>query len=180
MPSYAAFLRAINVGKRKATGEQLRNAAAAAGFEDVASFRNSGNLVFRAGAGGEAKARKTLEGALESELGFAVKALLRSAAKMRAISAREPFTPNQLAASKGKVQVVLLERAPTASARRSILEQSTPDDLLVLDGRELFWLPKGGLSDSKLGMKGTDKLVGLNTVRTLGTIEQMHAKFFGG
>ena len=177
MPSYAAFLRAINVGKRKATGEQLRNAASAAGFEDVASFRNSGNLVFRAGAG-DAKARKALEGALESELGFVVKALLRSSAKIRAIAASEPFTPKQLAASKGKIQVVLLERAPSASASEVILERSTPVDLLVLEGSELYWLPKGGISDSKPGMKGIDKLVGLNTVRAIGTIEQMNARFF--
>ncbi len=178
MPSYAAFLRAINVGKRKATGEQLRNAASAAGFEDVASFRNSGNLVFRAGAPGDAKARKALEGALESALHFEVKALLRSSSKIRAIAASEPFTPKQLAASKGKIQVVLLERAPSASASEVILERTTPVDLLALEGSELYWLPKGGISDSKLGMKGIDKLVGLNTVRTMGTIEQMNARFF--
>lgn len=41
MARYAAFLRAINVSNRRATGAQLRAAAEREGFEEVASFRNS-------------------------------------------------------------------------------------------------------------------------------------------
>lgn len=46
MTRFVAFLRAINVGDRTATGDQLVEAAARAGFTEPASFLASGNLVF--------------------------------------------------------------------------------------------------------------------------------------
>ena len=48
-----------------------------------------------------------------------------------------------------------------------------------MTGTELYWLPKGGTQESPLEMKAIDKAVGLNTMRTQGTIEQLYGKFFG-
>jgi uncharacterized protein (DUF1697 family) len=47
MARHAAFLRAVNLGRhRKASSQVLREAFEAEGFEDVATFRTSGNVVF--------------------------------------------------------------------------------------------------------------------------------------
>ncbi|MGH2981565.1 MAG: DUF1697 domain-containing protein [Solirubrobacterales bacterium] len=72
MARFAAFLRAINVGNRKATGEQLRSAAERRGFAEVASFRNSGNLVVSAVDLEIAEVAERLERGLREELGFEV------------------------------------------------------------------------------------------------------------
>jgi hypothetical protein len=45
--------------------------------------------------------------------------------------------------------------------------------------RELFWLPAGGVSDSKLDWKAIERALGATTTRTMGTIEQIAAKHFG-
>lgn len=69
-PTHAAFLRAVNLGRtRKASGERLRTAFEVAGLDEVASFRNSGNVVF-AGSGSAAE-----------------------------LTAQEPFPPRVVAAS---------------------------------------------------------------------------------
>ena len=46
---YAAFLRAVNLGRnRRVTSAQLKSLFEEVGAEDVATFRTSGNVVFEA------------------------------------------------------------------------------------------------------------------------------------
>ena len=54
---------------------------------------------------------------------------------------------------------------------------ASDDDRLALGARELFWLPKGGLMESELDQARIDELLGLATVRTMGTVQQLAAKF---
>jgi len=56
--------------------------------------------------------------------------------------------------------------------------QGVPD-LLALHGTELYWLPSGGTQQSSLDMKTIDRVLGPMTMRTQGTISQLHQKFFG-
>ncbi len=81
-------------------------------------------------------------------------------------------------ASKGKLQVALLPKKPTAKARNQALGESNDEDRLAIEGRELYWLPSGGISDSELDLKLLEKTLGPWTMRTMGTIEQIAAKYF--
>jgi uncharacterized protein (DUF1697 family) len=177
MARYAAFLRGINIGNRKASGEQLRSALAAAGFEDPASFRASGNVVF-SGSGSASAIATKLEKAFERELGFKVAVFVRTAAQVRAIAAHEPFKKQQIEASKGKLQVALLARKPTARAKKDLEALSTDEDRLVVQGTEVYWLPSGGIMESKLGQEAFNETLGSATVRTKGTMERLAAKYF--
>ena len=47
MPTFIAFLRAVNVGKRKYPMAELRDALTAAGFEEVETHIQTGNVLFR-------------------------------------------------------------------------------------------------------------------------------------
>jgi uncharacterized protein (DUF1697 family) len=181
MTTHAAFLRAVNLGStRKAGGEQLRECFEAAGFDEVASFRNSGNVVFSAGkAGGIDALRKRIEKALAAYLRFDVPVFVRTAAQVREIAAQEPFPPNAVR-SKGKLQVALLPARPGPKAKKEVLALASDEDRLAIEGTELYWLPSGGTQKSGLDMKAIDRALGPNTIRTMGTIEQLAAKFFGG
>jgi uncharacterized protein (DUF1697 family) len=174
MARHAAFLRAVNLGRqRQASSAALREAFEAAGFEDVATFRTSGNVVFEAPRGNIAA---RIERALEKALGFEVTVFLRTAAQVREIAALEPFDGSL----QGKLQVALLPQKPRAAARKQVLALATDDDLLAFGDRELYWLPSGGTQQSKLDLVAINELIGPTTMRTKGTIEQMAAKFFGG
>ena len=59
-----------------------------------------------------------------------------------------------------------------------MLALASEEDRLAVKGTELYWLPSGGTQKSKLDMKTIDKALGLNTLRTMGTIEQLAAKYF--
>lgn len=182
MPTHAAFLRAVNLGStRKVKGAELVSCLEQAEFEDVASFRTSGNVVFTPpGKGGEAKIRKLIEEALESAVGFEVPVFVRTAVEVLSIADREPFPARAVSASKGKLQVALLNGKPSASAKKAVASLASAEDRLVLDPGELYWLPSGGTQDSKLDTKRIDRAIGPYTLRTQGTIEAMASKFFGG
>lgn len=178
---YAAFLRAVNLGStRKVSGEQLRSIFEQLGFEDVATFRTSGNVVFSAAeAGAASKLESRIEEGLADELGFEVPVFARSEAEIKAIAKHEPFPAKAVKASAGKLQVVLLEKKPSAAARKKVTGLASEDDRLALKGVELYWLPSGGTQRSGLDLKTIEKALGPMTIRTMGTIEQIAQKFFG-
>jgi uncharacterized protein (DUF1697 family) len=175
---YVAFLRGMNLGKRRITNQELIGHFEAIGLEDVATFRASGNVVFVDPAGEtEAKLQARLEAELDERLGYAVAVFLRSGEKVAAIAARQPFPAKAIEASKGKPQVVLLGRKPTAKAKKALEGIAPEGDLMTIEGRELHWLPTVGLSETDLDTKALDAVLGKGTTRTAGTIEQIAAKY---
>jgi uncharacterized protein (DUF1697 family) len=178
MQSYVAFLRGMNLGGRRIKNEELRAEFEALGFTDVACFRASGNVVFEAKRSSEAKLTDQIEAGLGEALGYEVPVFLRSAKELSALAAHEPFKAAEVKASEGKLQVALLPKKPTAKARSQALGGASDEDRLAVEGRELYWLPSGGLSDSELDLKLLEKAVGPWTMRTMGTIEQIIAKYF--
>jgi uncharacterized protein (DUF1697 family) len=180
MPTHVAFLRGMNLGKRRIKNEELRAEFEALGFEEVATFRASGNVIFGAGKEkDEGALTERIEVGLEKSLGYAVPVFLRSCAEVGAIAAREPFDAKLVAKYEGKLQVSLLGAKPTAAAKRKALALATDQDLLAIEGRELYWLPSGGILESELDLKAIDALLGPDTRRTIGTIEQIVAKHCG-
>ncbi len=177
MNRYVAFLRGMNLGGRRITNEELRSHFEALGCEDVATFRASGNVVF-AKEGRPSELSMQLEEGLGVALGYEVPVFLRSVKQLLSIATQEPFDAKQLAASKGKLQVALLTRKPSAGTARKALALSTDADRLAVEGRELFWLPKGGMSESELDLKVLATMLGSMTIRTKGTIDQIAAKYF--
>jgi uncharacterized protein (DUF1697 family) len=177
MDRYIAFLRGVNLGKnRRIANGELKAEFERLGFEQVAPFQTSGNVVFSSTAGGEEALRGRIEAGLEESFGHQVTVFLRSTEEVAEIATRCPFDPNAIEASKGKLQVSLLMKKPSAAARRKVVALSTEDDLLAVEGRELYWLPSGGLLDSALDLKAIADAFGLDTRRTMGTIERIVAK----
>jgi uncharacterized protein (DUF1697 family) len=178
MNRYVAFLRGMNLGGRRIKNEELRAEFEALGFSDIGCFRASGNVVFAASESDEAKLAEKIEAGLGEALGYEVPVFLRSAAELLAVAGQKPFDAKALSASKGKPQVIFLQAEPKAAARKQVLDLATDDDRLAVEGREIYWLPKGGMSDSELDLKAIAAALGQHTIRTMGTVEQIAAKYF--
>lgn len=176
MPSYAAFLRGMNVGGHRLTNDELRVCFAAMGFSGVATFRASGNVVFTAPAEPPEDVESRIERGLLAALGYEVPTFIRSEQETRAIAQAQPFAAERVSASAGKLQVALLAASPTPQARADAVSLAGDADALAFGARELYWLPSGGILDSALDMKTIGRLLGPMTMRTKGTIEQLAAK----
>ncbi len=168
MARYTAFLRAINVGGRRIKGPELCAPFTEMGFDNAASFRASGNVVFDAP---RKPSESRIETGLEEALGYEVAVFLRSPAEMAELAAAEPFEPG------ARFHVMFLKRLPPAAKQREVLELGTEDDKLAFGDRELFWRPRGRMMESDLDLKAVGKLIGLNTMRTNGTVQQIAAKY---
>jgi uncharacterized protein (DUF1697 family) len=177
MARYVAFLRGMNLGKRRIKNEELREHFEAMGLEEVATFRASGNVIFATPKReGESKLAARVEEELGERLGYEVPVFLRSDAEVAAVAAQQPFPVAKAKKSKGKPQVSFLKKKPSAAARKKALALASDDDLLAIEGRELYWLPSAGISESDLDLKAIEKLLGADTRRTMGTVEQIAAK----
>ena len=173
---YAAFLRAVNLGKnRRVTNDRLKELFEEAGADEVATFRTSGNVVFESSR----DMARALEKHLEKALGHEMVIYLRTAKELDEIASATPFPAKDVKGSKGKLQVVLFEKKPTAAEKKKALALGTDQDRLAFGKRELFWLPSGGYMEAELDRKTLDELLGPSTVRTKGTVDQLHAKYFG-
>lgn len=121
MPTYIAFLRAINVGGRFIKMADLRTGLSRKGFGDVESYIQSGNLRFTSSLRSAAKVELVLEAGLEELCGFTVRTVVR--------------TPEQLAevASYGAD----LEVPPEGEVRRYVtfLKEDPADELVAMLNR---------------------------------------------
>ena len=82
MPTFIAFLRAVNVGKRQYPMAELREALTAAGFEEVATHIQTGNALVRTRMRSRAKVIAALEKAMLEDRGFAVPVVLFTPAEL--------------------------------------------------------------------------------------------------
>jgi uncharacterized protein (DUF1697 family) len=170
----------MNVGGHRISNEELRAVFTDMGLADVRTFRASGNVIFASEREPLAELLLRIEEGLGSALGYAVPTFLREAGEVRKIAAHRPFEPAVVEASAGKLQVALLAEPPSAAARGPVLALASEQDRLALVGRELYWLPSGGMLDSGLDMKAIAGALGAMTVRTKATIELIAEKHLAG
>jgi uncharacterized protein (DUF1697 family) len=91
MNRYLALLRGINVGgKNLIKMTALRACLEAAGFLDVATYIQSGNVVFRARESNRAALTLRIERALAASFGYTAPVVLKSRAQLAKIVARAP------------------------------------------------------------------------------------------
>ena len=89
---YVALLRGINVGgKNMIKMERLRETVAALGFENVATYINSGNIAFDTAKTADYVLASKLHDAIRAEFGFDISTIVRSRDEIDAIIAKNPY-----------------------------------------------------------------------------------------
>ena len=140
MATYVGFLRAINLGaNRKFPKEAIVRATEAAGFTDVATYINTGNVRFDTTLRSRAKIEAALEEAFEAEAGFAVPTVVFTQQELREIAAHA-VEVSESAGHAGRHYVSLLKKPPSAAAVEKLEETSTADEVAKVGGRAVHLL----------------------------------------
>ena len=176
MNRYVAFLRGMNLGRRRIKNPELCAAFEDIGFTNVAAYLASGNVIFDADDSDRKSVASSIESGLRESLGYEVPTFLRGAEEVRAIAEYAPFA-DVTEERTGKMQVAMVRDKVDESARASVMELSNDADLLEMVGRELYWWPKGNFLDSELDLKVVEGILGPVTIRTKGTVERLAKKF---
>jgi uncharacterized protein (DUF1697 family) len=137
---WVALLRGINLASRNRVAmADLRRVFEEAGCRDVRTYINSGNVVFTKQAKDRARLVRTLERAVEDELGVAAAVVLRTPAELRRILDAHPFGRDT-----SKTHVSFLAAKPPARAVRELAAAKVAPDRIEVRGAEAFlYLPNG-------------------------------------
>ena len=165
MPTYVAFLRAVNVGGTgKLPMSTLRDMCAELGFTDVQTYIASGNLVLTS-TKAKGAVKKALEDRLRDYMGKNVGVVLRSRAEVNAVLDNNPFPD----ADPKRTLAILLDGKPAADALDQAAGQA--DEEMQTGAREIYVHYPSGIGSSKLRIPATRE----GTTRNMNTIGKMVA-----
>jgi uncharacterized protein (DUF1697 family) len=180
MPRCVAFLRAINVGGHTVQMARLRGMFTSMGLSRVETFIASGNVIFEAAEREVALLESRIERHLGSMLGYPVDTFIRLTRDLPAIASHQPFQLDRSGSPGGTIYVGFLRDAPGAAGRRTIQSFNTDVDEFEVKGREVYWLVRGRLTDSKVKSAALGRVLGSTTMRNRNTIVRLASKYAGG
>jgi uncharacterized protein (DUF1697 family) len=150
---------------------RLRAALEEAGFEDVATYVQSGNVVLTS-RDSAAKVTRACERLIEKEFGLDISVVVRTRAQLAQVVKRNPL--GKVAKNPKRYQVSFLEKKPSAAVIRKLEEAAAPGERVVADGREIYaWHPEG-VARSKLWAALAGKGLGVTaTARNWTTVTKL-------
>ena len=169
MPVFAALLRAVNVGgANKVPMAELREALTKAGYRDVATYIQSGNVVLSHAKKTDDDVARDVKRVIAKEWGHDVGVVVRSHAELAAIAKKGhgygEVPPN-------RVHVVFLSGAPTKAAIAALDPNRSPPDVYEVRGQELYWHTPDGAGKSKVSMDWLERKLGVvGTARNWNTV----------
>jgi uncharacterized protein (DUF1697 family) len=164
VPTHVLLLRGINLGARNRVAmPRLRELLAGAGFDDVRTYLQSGNVVL-AGKGKPDAVATRCERLIERELGLDITVVARTRADLQRVVRQDPL--GKVADDPKRYQVTFLAARLDREGARKVQAAATEPEEVVIAGREIYaWHPKGVarsrlwalLAGSKLGVAATSR-----------------------
>lgn len=167
---FAALLRGINVGgKNRLPMSDLKRIFADAGCQDVRTYIQSGNVVFRADEKLANRIPATVAQSITDRHGLRVPVVLRSIDELRALTGSNPFIA--IGKDPARVHVAFLADEPDKSKVAALDPDRSPPDELIARGSEIFLFCPNGMARTKLTNTYFDsKLETTSTVRNWRTV----------
>lgn len=174
MPTHLAFLRAINLGaKRKFPKDAIKAACESAGFTDVETYINTGNVRVTSTLRSRAKVESALEKAFVEAAGFEVPTIAFTQKEFAQIGAdaEELYAERELSR-----HYVLLLKEPAKDAA-AIEALSTDDHRAVVRGRACHLLLGASYEAGGVDPLRVEKFVGVATNRNYNVITTLARKW---
>jgi uncharacterized protein (DUF1697 family) len=171
MARQIALLRGINLASRnRVSMPDLRTALGEAGYEDVATLVQSGNIVLTS-----AKKPKTLERELSElvleEFGVGCATVVRTRDELAEVIERNPIPEGP--STPKLFQVTFFSSEPDGARVAALLEQDFGEERLEVVGREAYAWHPGGIHKSKLARELGKGLRGDGTARNWNTVTKL-------
>ena len=174
MPIYIAMLRGINVGgHKKVPMKQLQQSVEALGFEQVKTYIQSGNLIFKAKGASSDVCRK-IERAIRDDFGFEVPVVCRTPAELLTTIQGNPFSTEK-GFDLAKLCVAFLSGPPEAAALKKLNPLVTKSDRYHCCRKEVYLYCPDGASETKLTNNAIEKALALRaTSRNWNTVNKLY------
>ena len=170
MTTWLALLRGVNLGKyNKVPMSELRSRLSEAGFGNVRTYIQSGNVIVDSDETDPASVGATIRSVIEREFGVSTPAIMLTRDELAAAVDGNPFSGPD--ADPKAHRIMVLESAPSQERIDTLDPDRSPGHRFVVEGR-IIWLDVPQWSQSKLSNDYFDRRLGLvSTMRNLSTCE---------
>ena len=120
---------------------QLRDLLTSAGFEDVRTYLQSGNVVL-SGKGSSDQVARECERQIAGHFGLDIEVVVRTRAELASVVQRNPLA--KVAVNPKRYQVSFMTGKLDAEVVRKLEAAAVPSEQFVVAGREVYaWHPEG-------------------------------------
>jgi uncharacterized protein (DUF1697 family) len=147
--TYLALLRGINVGgKNKLPMKDLAEIFIQAGCEDVRTYIQSGNVIFRASPVISSRLPDEVTSLVAKSFGFRTPVILRTADQLSDVVSQNPFLKS--GAAEDTLHVMFLADLPSPESVDKLDPDRSAPDAFIVRGREVYLQLPNGVAGSKL------------------------------
>jgi len=169
-----ALLRGVNVsGANIVRMADLRAALTEAGLEDVATYIQSGNILFRRSAGSLEDSRDRIAAVLKDRFDAEVAVLVMDAHRLERIAAASPYHEDP-ESRRAAVYISFLEETPTIGDTAGFDELATSTEAWTLENDVFYLHCPEGYGRTKLSNTAVESVLGVRaTTRNMRTIRKL-------
>jgi uncharacterized protein (DUF1697 family) len=170
-----ALLRGINVGGHKIIKmDQLRNAFEGLGFEDVATYVQSGNVVFKSPEKTSADLAGKIEQMLLRRFNMSVPVIVRTAEEVEDVLRNNPFLTER-GIDVTRLHVTFLSHTPQRAAIKGLDAIAAGLDRFHCRGQEIYLHCPNGFGGTTLSINAFEKVLAVGaTTRNWNTVNKLY------
>ena len=175
MPVYIAMLRGINIGPHKRMKmDKLRASCEALEFEQVKTYVQSGNVVFKATKQSSASLGKKLKDRIVRDFGFSAPVITRTADEIEMVIQDNPLLKEK-SIDVAKLHVTFLSELPVVAALKKLDSLPQQPDRFCCLRREIYLYCPNGYGQTKLTNNLFEKQLAVGaTTRNWKTVNNLY------
>jgi uncharacterized protein (DUF1697 family) len=173
--TYIALLRGINVGGHKIIKmDELRKAFEELGFEGVATYVQSGNVVFKASKTVSDDLPRKIEEMLLRRFSMSVPVIVRTAEEVGEVLRNNPFLKER-GIDVSRLHVTFLSHTPQKTAMKGLDAIAAGPDRFHGRGQEIYLHCPNGFGGTRLSINAFEKVLAVGaTTRNWNTVNKLY------
>jgi uncharacterized protein (DUF1697 family) len=176
MPTYISLLRGINVlGHKRVEMTRLREMFEGMGFEQVRTYIQSGNVVYKAGRSTTLALSRKIEKRMMAEFGFSALVLTRTAEELGRAIAGNPFVKEGKSAPSN-VFIGFMAETPDGDAIKRLRARAAKAERMHCCDKEIYVYYVDGMGKARLLTHTVvERVLAVSvTMRNWNTVSQLH------
>jgi uncharacterized protein (DUF1697 family) len=170
MKTYIVLLRGVMpVGKNKVPMAQLRQVLTDAGFKDVRTYIQSGNVILRTDLNAR-ELEKEVHSLIKKYIGPDLVVIVKTESQIRRVLNDNPLKKSDMS----RVFYTMFAKKPPAQKVKKLLSQDYSPEEIVLDNTVAYVYIPGNYTRSKLDNNSLEKRLGISaTTRNINTMKKL-------
>lgn len=177
MSRFVAFLRGINVGGHIVVKKQLKEVFTSLGFQNVFTYRQSGNVIFETDNSNPQDIKAVIEDKLSNTLGYEVSVFVRTISQLKSIIDLNPFK-NQTKNGESFLVTFLATAPANFPLQLPLTIPKSTAQVISAKGMDVFSVTHGGGEGALPNPFLESKLKQKTTTRNVNIIREIIQKYY--